>query len=146
MAPRHNPYAYRVPASRVCPAGVFQNVSANYLQVACGEGSEPDDIDSDEANETRRRSWTREQKLGAVNYTTLTYVASKDGGQELISRNAAANDIGCTPKMLRSWINDYDKIKASPKGSRKTGCSQPAKEPQMESQLYDLFIEKRSIG
>jgi hypothetical protein len=48
--------------------------------------------------------------------------------------------------MLRDWTRDCGKIKASPKGPRRTDCTQPAQEPQMESQLYDLFMEKRSIG
>jgi hypothetical protein len=73
-------------------------------------------------------------------------VPSKNGGEELISRNAAAHAIGYTPKMLRNWIKDYDKIKASSKGSRKANCTQPAKEPQIEAQLYDLIIEKCAIG
>ena len=97
MAPRHNLYNHRVQAR---PAGVFQDVSTNYLQIARGEGpgtSDTESIDSNNQNETRRRSWTREQKLGAVNYASTTYVPSRNGGTELISRNAVANNIGCTP-------------------------------------------------
>lgn len=82
----YNPYAHRVQASRVQSAGVFQDVSNNYLQVARGEGpstkpSDTESIDSDDANDTRRRSWTREQKLGAVNYASMTYIPSKKWGQ-----------------------------------------------------------------
>jgi len=146
MAPRYNPYAHRIRASQASAAPVFQNVSTNYLEIAKGEDVESDGGDSDYPNETRRRSWTREQKLGAVHYASLTYITSKDGKTKLIARNAAAKNIGCTPKMLRDWFKDYDKIKASSKGSRRTDCTQPAQEPEMESQLYDLFMEKRSIG
>lgn len=115
MAPRHNPYAYRVRASQA-PAPVFQDVSANYLKIAYGDDVESDDSDSSNLNETRRRSCTREQKLGAVNYASITYITSEDGSAKLITKNAVANKIGCTPKMLRDWTKNYDKIKDSLKG------------------------------
>lgn len=67
----------------------------------------------------RRRSWTCEQKLGAVKYATSTYVLGKTGSDKLILNNAAAVKIGCTLKMLRTWIRDYDVINASPKSSCK---------------------------
>jgi transposase-like protein len=146
MAPRYNPYAHRVRASPASSALIFQDVSANYLQIAQGNSIESDSNDSDDLKETRRRSWSREQKLGAVNYASITYITTKDGSIELISKHAAANNVGCTPKMLRNWTKNYNKIKASPKGSRRTDCTQPAQEPRMEVQLYNLFIEKCSIG
>jgi len=74
--PRHNPYSYRL-------LGPF-----------LGKDSKDEAIDDDVAiDNTRCQSWTREQKLGAP---------SKTGSNKLIANNAAAVNIGCTPKMLRT--------------------------------------------
>jgi hypothetical protein len=99
MALRHNPYGYRRRASQASSALGFQDVSANYLKIAQGNNVESDG-DSDHPNKTRRRSWTREQKLGAVNYASITYKTSKDGQVEPISRNIVADNIECTTKIL----------------------------------------------
>jgi hypothetical protein len=48
--------------------------------------------------------------------------------------------------MLQNWTKNYNKIKASLKGSQRTDCTQPAQKPRIETLLYNLFIEKRSIG
>jgi hypothetical protein len=56
IAPRYNPYAYRIRASQAFAAPVFQDVSTNYLEIAKGEDVESDGGDSDYLNETRRRS------------------------------------------------------------------------------------------
>ena len=48
--------------------------------------------------------------------------------------------------MLRTWIETYDEINASPKGSQKNRRETAAKEPEMEQQLHKLFVQKRSIG
>jgi hypothetical protein len=58
----------------------------------------PTEIDSDSDNpNTRRRSYTREQKLVAVGYTTTKYVHSKAGGMVLISHKQAYRDLGIKP-------------------------------------------------
>jgi hypothetical protein len=87
------------------------------LRTAKGQDSEDKAINDDVAiDDIRRRSWTCEQKLGAIKYATSTYVPGKTGSNELIANNAAAINIGCTPKMLCTWIWDYDIINASAKG------------------------------
>jgi len=53
-------------------------------------------------------------------------------GTKLIPTSAAANKIGCTPKMLQDWIKDYDHIAASSKHSRKNRCNASAQEPELE--------------
>jgi len=55
-------------------------------------------------------------------------------------------NIGCTPKMLQTWIQTYDKINASVKGCRKARLNVKAKEPQMEQELHNLFLQKRAIS
>jgi hypothetical protein len=47
----------------------------------------------------------------------VTYITTKNGYTELISRRAAADNIGCTSKMLWNLTKNYEKIKASLKGS-----------------------------
>jgi hypothetical protein len=78
-ASRYNPYEKRV------NAGPFKDTSAKYLAIAQGKGNAQDNaqgINNDSSNddsddllnptENTRRSWTREQKLGAVHYATRT--------------------------------------------------------------------------
>ena len=116
------------------------------MRAAKGQDSEDEAIDDDIAiDDIRHRSWTREQKLGAIKYATSTYIPGKTGSNELIPNNAAAVNIGCTPKMLRTWIQMYDEINASPKGSRKNRQRTTPKEPEMEEELHKLFVQKRAI-
>jgi hypothetical protein len=96
--PGHNPYKYRLP-------GLFLGESNAFLWTAKGLGSTGEPIGDDiNVDDTRRRSWTRKQKLGAIKYAKSTYVPGKTGQDELILHNAAALNIGCTPKMLCTWI------------------------------------------
>jgi hypothetical protein len=131
--PRHNLYSYRI-------LGPFLGSSDDFLHTAKGQDSEDEAIDDDVAiDDIRCRSWTREQKLGAIKYATSTYVPGKTGSNELIANNAAAINIGCTPKMLRTWIWDYDTINASAKGCWKSRLKVSAKKPQIEQELHELF-------
>jgi len=137
--PRHNPYSYRL-------LGPFLGSSEDFLCAAKGQDSEDKAIDDDVAiDNTHRRSWTQKQKLGAIKYATSTYILGKTGSNELIANNAAAVNIGCTPKMLRTWIWDYDIINASAKGCQKSRLKVSAKEPQIEQELHELFLQKRLI-
>jgi hypothetical protein len=85
-ASRYNLYEKRV---RIPNAGPFKDTSANYLAVARGNAQgntqanaqaisdNSDDEDSNDSlnpTENTRRSWTREQKLGAFHYATRTWV------------------------------------------------------------------------
>jgi hypothetical protein len=101
---------YRIP-------GPFLGDTNAFLQAAKGQDSIKDSINNSDDETRRRRSWTREQKLGAIKYATSTYVVDKDGYRKLIANNAAAANIGCTPYMLQTWIRLYDKINASSKGT-----------------------------
>jgi hypothetical protein len=117
-----------------------------FLQAARGQDSIEDTIDNSDDETRRRRSWTREQKLGAIKYATSTYVVDKDSHRKLIANNAAAANIRCTPHMLQTWIRLYDEINASSKGTRKDRRGTTAKQPQIEQKLYELFLQKRLIG
>ena len=132
--PRHNPYSYRI-------LGPFLGNSDDFLRTAKGQDSEDEATNDDIAiDDVRRRSQTRKQKLGAIKYATSTYVPSKTGSNELIANNAAAVNIGCTPKMLRTQIQTYDEINASPKGSWKNRQRTTPKELEMEEELHKLFV------
>jgi hypothetical protein len=81
------------------------------LQRARGEDAEEDAEEAQYSNSDdwedndagRRRSWTQEQKLAAIKYATTTIITDeKSGIKKLISCGAAAKNIKCTRKMLRS--------------------------------------------
>jgi hypothetical protein len=126
--PCHNLYSYRL-------LGLFLGSSKDFLRTAKVQDPEDKAID-----DIRRRSWTCEQKLGAIKYATSTYVLGKTGSDKLTPNNAAALNIGCTPKMLRTWIWTYNEINASPKGSWKNRHNTIPKESEIEQELYKLFI------
>jgi transposase-like protein len=147
---RHNPVGYHLRTRQRMPAEtVFDQNATNYLQVARGEDSDAYFSDSDDWKDDavrRRRAWSREQKLGAIQYATTTFLETKRGIKQLISRKAAATNIGCTPKMLREWIKDFNNIYASPKYTRKRRVETRPQEPEMEQQLHKSFLQKQSIG
>jgi hypothetical protein len=58
------------------------------------------DSDSDNNLDTRRRSYTREQKLAAVGYATTKRVCQK-GEMVPISHRQACKDLGLKPVQLR---------------------------------------------
>jgi len=71
-APRYNPYKHRL--------GPFLGSSEAFLRTAKGQDPEDEAIDDDVAiDDVRRRSWTREQKLGAIKYATSTFIPGKTG-------------------------------------------------------------------
>src|SRR5271168_2170170 len=102
---RYNPLAHRI-RTAIPTTTIFDQTAIGLLQCARGEGV--DDSDDGEDDQSHRRSWTREQKLAAIQYATTTMIEQKSGLKQLISCNAAASDIGCTPKMLCKWIKDQD--------------------------------------
>jgi hypothetical protein len=134
---RYNLYKHRT--------GPFFGSSDSYLRTAQGLNQDQDQDDV-AIGDVRRRSWTREQKLGAVHYALSTFVLNKNSREKLIPANAAVIKIGCTAKMLRTWIQAYDEINASTKGCRKARLNVKAKEPQIEQELHDLFLQKRAIS
>jgi len=78
--PCWNLYKYRL--------GPFLRDSEAFLRTAKAQGPDCDTID-----DTRRWSWTCEQKLGAVKYALLKVVLNKAGKEKLISNNAAAINV-----------------------------------------------------
>ena len=98
--------------------------------------------------ETRRRiSYTKEQKLGAISYATTTWKTQKDGSQRLISKYAAAKDLGITPAMLWDWLKQRHNIELMTRGTRKFRVNNnTCQEPEMEACLTTLFNEVRKVG
>jgi transposase-like protein len=106
----------------------------------------PNKIDSDSDNpDTRRRSYTREQKLAAVGYATTKRIYQK-GEMVPISHKQSCRDLGVQPVQLRKWKKDVDKIHSLHKGSRKGKVSHPAQFPDMEDRLHALILEKRRLS
>jgi hypothetical protein len=99
------------------------------------------------ANDTRKRSYTREQKLAAISYAAIKKVwDNKRQQMVLISNKQAARDLGLDSTLLRNWKKNADKIRALRKGSRKGKLTHPCKFPLLEDQLHTLILEKRKIG
>lgn len=111
------------------------------------EGHNLNDNPPDDENEVRRRiSYTREQKLVAIDYATTTWKQGKDGNPKLISKYAAAANLGITTAMLRNWIQMKARIESLPKGTRKESGGGPCQEPELEKRLLELFKEARLAG
>jgi hypothetical protein len=111
------------------------------------EGHNLNDNPPDDENEVRRRiSYTREQKLVAISYATTTWKQGKDGNPKLISKYAAAANLGITTAMLRKWIQTKARIESLPKGKRKESGGGPCQEPELEERLLQLFKESRLAG
>jgi transposase-like protein len=107
----------------------------------------PAEIDSDSDHDTRRQSYSREQKLAAIGYATTKRVWDlKAREMVLISHKQACRDLGLDPVQLRRWKKDVDKIRSLHKGSRKGKLSHPAQYPVLEDRLHALILEKRQIG
>ena len=108
----------------------------------------PAELDSDsDSRDTRRRSYTREQKLAAIGYTATKRVwDSKTEQMVLISHKQACRDLGLDPVQLRRWKKNVDKIRSLSKGSRKAIFNHPAQFPVLEDRLHTLILEKRQIG
>ena len=106
------------------------------------------DISDDEHDAPRHRvSYTREQKLAAISYAQTTWKSQKDRSMKLISKYAAANNLGITTTMLRKWIESSSSIAAQPKGKRKDSKAMGVcKEPELERRLLELFMEARNTG
>jgi hypothetical protein len=107
---RYNPLGYRI-RTQLLAETIFDQVATNLLQHARGEDADKvrysDSNNCKDDDNSRRRSWTREQKLAAIKYATTTIITDeKSGIKKLISRHAAAKNIKCTAKMLRTWIKD----------------------------------------
>jgi hypothetical protein len=58
----------------------------------------------------RPKSYTREQKLRAINYATTTWNTQKNGSLKLISKYEAAKNLEIIIAMLRTWLKSVDII------------------------------------
>ena len=97
-------------------------------------------IENEEENEvTRRRtSYTKEQKLRAIRYATTTWRTQKDGSSQLISKHAAAKELGITTAMLRQWMKASSEIESSADGTRKNRIGNtPRREPRRENRSVE---------
>ena len=111
------------------------------------EGHNLIDNAPDDEDEMRRRiSYTREQKLAAISYAETTRKQQKNGGLKLISKYAAAANLGITTAMLRQWIKTKMHIETLSKGRRKESGGDPCQEPELEKSLLELFKEARLAG
>lgn len=102
------------------------------------DGQDQSDVGIENEEETevirRRISYTKEQKLRAISYATTTWRTQKDGSSKLISKHAAAKDLGITSAMLRQWMKASSKIENSANGTRKNRSSNVHRQqPELEN-------------
>lgn len=139
--------SYSQPPQPRMPAGLSVVDQFRIYRDRQPAASDAVDEDEDEEKPRRRISYTKEQKLAAITYATTTWKVKKDGSSQLISKHAAAKELGITPAMLRAWMKDKSSIENSLKGTRKNrpvkvGCQ----EPEMEDLLLTRFVEARKSG
>jgi hypothetical protein len=91
-----------------------------------------------------RHSYTREHKLAAIDYALHTWRINKQGKEERISYRRAATKLGITDPVLRSWIQNRNKILLQKKGSRRARGGGVGTEDQMEGLLEGEFEEARA--
>ena len=97
-------------------------------------------IENEEDSEAPRRriSYTKEQKLRAISYATTTWRTQKDGSSQLISKHAAAKDLGITTAMLRQWMKASSEIESSANGTRKNRSNNTLRrEPEREKRSVE---------
>ncbi|KAA6411263.1 MAG: hypothetical protein FRX48_04543 [Lasallia pustulata] len=102
-------------------------------------------LDSDDEKPQRRISYTRENKLAAINFQAHTFRKQKNGALKQITTWEAAKSLGITPTMLKKWTKNRQSIMTLKKGQRKHTTGHVAQEPRLEELLHKEFEEERKI-
>ena len=93
----------------------------------------------------KRISYTRKNKLAAINFQARTFRKQKNGALKQITTYEAAKSLGITPTMLKKWIKNRQSIMTLEKGQRKHMKGHVAQKPRLEELLYKVIEEKRKI-
>lgn len=123
--------------------------------------SEADEEDAEEEEEeaseqatrqrpNKRRSYTREQKIMAIQQVLYSRTTSTQGGAENSSPSMyeLAKQLGIDRCLLTRWIRQKDSILNQKAGTRKHFDSSTSRgqEPEMEAELYQRFRQRRQKG
>lgn len=97
----------------------------------------PKQTESKTTNKSSRLSYSREFKLMVIDYFATN-------GR---NKYRVCKKFKITKSMLNGWLLKADKIMNSRPGALKTGCSgRKPQFPNMEEQLYKLYLERQSQG
>lgn len=125
----------------------YENQLAGQFEAARAAHYNPNESDP-EGLALHRRSYSRELKLSAIEWSLNTYVKGKKDGDPdiLITRYAAAQRLGITSTMLKSWVQNRARIANQKRGSRQNRNASKGKEDKMEQTLFKEFTEARKVG
>ncbi|ELR04657.1 hypothetical protein VC83_07082 [Pseudogymnoascus destructans] len=138
----------RIPSSTLQSGGPNESAIVREFQAIAASSGITNEANSDiETGLVRmRKSYTREQKLRAIQYATTTMVI-RNGKAQIISRYEASGKLGITPIMLKKWIESKETIASQNKASRRAKFKvQLGQEPEMEKHLVELFTSARASG
>jgi hypothetical protein len=133
------------------------------VHLAQGDSAEGEPGDSDilyermlnlnEGNENqdyiprKRYSYSREQKLAAIDFFKTTWIQTKNESYERISNRYAARRLRITRKQLRSWVSNKDSILSQKRGTfRVREAKVWVQEMELEKTLNDRFVKARDRG
>lgn len=103
--------------------------------------------DDEDGQVVRRCSYTREQKLAAIDFALNTWERRSSNGELIhISRYYVAMKLRVQPCLISRWIKTKHRILNLRKGAQRLRVSRVGKHPQLERKLNTEFEYARSIG
>ena len=124
----------------------YENQLALQFKAAQVVNYDPNESDP-EGVALHQRSYSRELKLSAIEWSLNTYIKGEDGDLDvLISRYAAAQRLGITGPMLKAWIENRTRIANQKRGSQRSRSATKSKESRLEKTLFEEFKEGRKVG
>jgi hypothetical protein len=110
-APSTNPTLPQIPSSVPQSGGPNESAIVREFQTIAASSNTTNEANSDiETGPIQtRKSYTREQKLQAIQYATTTMVI-RNGKLKIISQYKASGKLEITPIMLKKWIDSKETI------------------------------------
>jgi hypothetical protein len=93
----------------------------------------------------RRCSYTREQKLAAIDYALNTWERAPGGDLVYISRYYACKQLYIVPSLLTRWIKSKHRILYLRRGKQRLRLSKVGRHPELKKKLNREFESARSI-
>ena len=97
--------------------------------------NEPEEYEVVDVSRDKRKSYSRETKLAAIQFY-----------HECSNKYKTAKTFGIRSSTLRGWIQHEAKIQASSRGTRRAGSGRTAFWPDMEAELHRQYRELREKG
>jgi hypothetical protein len=101
----------------------------------------------DDDNEIYRRcSYTREDKLAAIDMAINTWQRRPSGSLEPVSRYYVSKKLRINQTLLGRWIKSKHRITSQKKGAQRMRLSKTPRHPDLERKLGQEFEAARSSG